>query len=83
MQENFYYEKKKKNSACKICGASPVETKELWYKTGWSRGDDDYIGKLCKNCQHDFNIGVIDFNWNEPNKKWITNSKTNPYENKI
>lgn len=36
--------------------------------------------QLCKKCQHDFNTGVIDFNWNEPNKKWIT--ITNLKENK-
>ena len=70
MQENFYLDSKKKNSQCSICGKKPIETKQLWYKTGWSRGDDDYLGKICKDCVKAFNSGEIDFHWEETLKKW-------------
>ena len=66
---NFYTESKKKNSQCKFCGEKG-ETYQLWYKTGWSRGDDDYLGKICKKCKGKFNRNEIDFIWNKELNSW-------------
>ena len=73
--KNFYTISGKKNSQCKFCGEKG-ETHELWYKTGWSRGDDDYLGKICNCCYGKFNRNEIDFIWNENTQKWTI--KNNP-----
>ena len=67
----FSFEQKKKNSECRVCGDKGVETKMLWYKNNWSRGDDDYLGKVCGKCRNKLNIGEFDVHFDNKENKWV------------
>jgi hypothetical protein len=62
MKKDIYYENPSIRGRCTVCGdtgpkrqkKNPKYFKPYYYskfvKTGWSRGDDEYLGKVCKEC---------------------------------
>lgn len=49
MENDIYTEQPKFNSQCKVCGVRG-QCWKAFEKNNWFRGDDTYLGRICKNC---------------------------------
>lgn len=49
---NKYNEHQDKGT-CLVCGKTHHQTSiwKVFLETGWMRGDDEYLGKFCKQCR--------------------------------
>lgn len=65
MTKDYYIENGKSKGKCQDCDKEGVEMSapnkkgksypqnrfyRMFRKTGWFRGDDEYLGKICKDC---------------------------------
>jgi len=40
---------------CQVCGkVNHTSIWKIFVQVGWFRGDDEYLGKVCKNCKGEF-----------------------------